>query len=98
MGHTNYPEHLAPEFEEGGGVATPFYLWWERVKAEFPAVPEDGAKYWLCEHWSHSYYDWLCTERHFVWSKVCKAEIVLKKSATQKSRRRIGTNFFQVAI
>jgi hypothetical protein len=28
----NYPAHLAPEFDNGGGVSTPFGEWWSRVK------------------------------------------------------------------
>lgn len=55
----SYPEHLAPEFNERGGVETPFDVWWPRVRAEFPAVPEDVARYWLHEHWSHSRFGWL---------------------------------------
>jgi len=52
----NYPGRLAPEFEEAGGVATPFDEWWQIVRLEFPTVPEDVARYWLHEHWGHSPY------------------------------------------
>ena len=55
----NYPEHLAPDFEEGDGVATPFEEWWPRVQHAFPTVPEEVARHWLHEHWSHSPYSWL---------------------------------------
>lgn len=55
----NYPEHLAPEFDEGGGVATPFEEWWPKVKDAFPHVPEDVARYWLHEHWRHSPFEYL---------------------------------------
>lgn len=55
----DYPEHLAPEFNEGGGVTTPFDEWWPRVRDEFPTVPEEVARYWLHEHWSQSPYSWL---------------------------------------
>lgn len=55
----NYPEALAPEFEEGGGVATPFDEWWCRVHHSFPSVPEEVARYWLHEHWRHSPFSWL---------------------------------------
>lgn len=55
----NYPEQLAPEFDEWGGVKTPFEEWWPRVRDSFQNVPEDVARYWLHEHWSHSPYSWL---------------------------------------
>jgi hypothetical protein len=55
----NYPEHLAPEFEESGGVKTPFEEWWARVQPSFADVPEEVARHWLHEHWSHSPYGWL---------------------------------------
>ncbi|WP_156886816.1 hypothetical protein [Pleomorphomonas oryzae] len=55
----NYPVHLAPEFEEGGGVATPFEEWWARVRDAFPRVPENVARFWLHEHWSHSPFSYL---------------------------------------
>ncbi|HQS15463.1 hypothetical protein [Reyranella sp.] len=55
----DYPEHLAPEFDEGGGVVTPFEKWWPRVAASFPTVPEAVARYWLHEHWRHSPYSHL---------------------------------------
>jgi hypothetical protein len=55
----NYPEHLAPEFDEGGGVKTPFEEWWSHAREHFAHVPEDVARYWLHEHWSHSPFQWL---------------------------------------
>lgn len=55
----DYPEKLAPEFDKGGGVSTPFNEWWERVHGEFPFVPEDVAEQWLHRHWSHSPYSFL---------------------------------------
>lgn len=55
----NYPEHLAPEFDEGGGVKTPFNEWWPRVRDDFPTVPEEVAREWLHRHWGHSPYEWL---------------------------------------
>jgi hypothetical protein len=55
----HYPEHLAPEFEESGAVKTPFDEWWARVLPDFPNVPEDVARHWMHEHWSHSPYSWL---------------------------------------
>lgn len=55
----DYPEHLAPEFEESGAVKTPFDEWWTRVQPEFPNVPENVAKQWLHRHWGHSPYSWL---------------------------------------
>ena len=55
----DYPEHLAPEFDEGGAPATPFEDWWARVQDCFPTVPEDVARYWLYEHWRHSPFSFL---------------------------------------
>lgn len=55
----NYPHHLAPAFNEGGGVETPFEEWWERARYEFPNVPDEVAEYWLHEHWGHSPYAYL---------------------------------------
>lgn len=55
----NYPEHLAPDFDEAGAVSTPFDEWWARVQPHFPNVPENAARYWLHEHWGHSPYRWL---------------------------------------
>jgi hypothetical protein len=51
-----YPRDLAPKFNEGGGVETPFDEWWPRVKGRFPNVPENVAQYWLHEHWGKSPY------------------------------------------
>jgi hypothetical protein len=55
----NYPKHLGPEFDEQGGVLTPFREWWQRVAAHFPTVPENVAEYWLHEHWKYSPYSYL---------------------------------------
>jgi hypothetical protein len=55
----NYPDHLAPAFDESGGVQTPFEEWWTRVQASYPNVPENVARFWLHEHWRHSPYSWL---------------------------------------
>ncbi|WFU44108.1 hypothetical protein QA640_17645 [Bradyrhizobium sp. CB82] len=55
----DYPEHLAPEFENSGAVKTPFDEWWPKVRLHFPNVPENVARYWLHEHWSHSPYAFL---------------------------------------
>lgn len=55
----NYPEEFAPEFEGSGAVKTPFDEWWARVAGNFPTVPENVARYWLHEHWSHSPYAFL---------------------------------------
>lgn len=60
----NYPQHLAPEFEEAGAVKTPFEEWWEGVRASFPDVPEEVARHWLHEHWSHSPFGWLPSDRY----------------------------------
>ncbi len=54
-----YPDHLAPEFEDGGAVLTPVAEWWDRVRGYFPYVPDNVAQYWLHEHWSHSPYAFL---------------------------------------
>jgi hypothetical protein len=55
----DYPDHLSPAFDEGGGVATPFEEWWPRVRASFPNVPEEVARQWLHRHWRHSPFSWL---------------------------------------
>lgn len=55
----DYPAELAPEFDEGGGVATPFPEWWGRVSRAFPHVPEDVAEQWLHRHWKQSPYGWM---------------------------------------
>lgn len=54
-----YPKRLAPEFDHGGGVATPFDEWWPKVKGHFRHVPEAVARDWLHRHWSHSPFGWL---------------------------------------
>lgn len=60
----NYPEHLAPEFEFGGAVATPFEEWWDRVKSQFPRVPKEVAREWLHRHWSHSHFSFLSSNQY----------------------------------
>jgi hypothetical protein len=55
----NYPENIAPEFDEGGGVKTPFDVWWETAKKHFVNVPEELAEHWLHEHWNHSPFGFL---------------------------------------
>ena len=55
----NYPEQLKPRFEPSGAVEEPFEEWWPKVRDHFPNVPENVARYWLHEHWSHSYYAYL---------------------------------------
>lgn len=60
----NYPQHLAPEFEEGGAPSTPFAEWWARVAASFPTVPGDVARYWLYEHWRHSPFSFLSSRNY----------------------------------
>lgn len=55
----NYPDELAPEFDPGGGVATPFEEWWARVQHAFPHVPEEVAREWLHRHWRYSPWEWL---------------------------------------
>jgi hypothetical protein len=55
----DYPDSLAPEFEAAGAVKTPFEEWWPRAKHHFQNVPENVARYWLHEHWSHSPYSFL---------------------------------------
>jgi hypothetical protein len=60
----NYPELLAPEFDEGGGVATAFQEWWKRVQPSFPKVPEEVARFWLHEHWRHSPFSWLPSDNY----------------------------------
>lgn len=53
----NYPDHLAPDMDVGGGVATPFEEWWPRVRDSFPTVPEEVAREWLHRHWGQSPYE-----------------------------------------
>lgn len=59
MGMDDYPDDLSPEFDEGGGVTTPFDVWWERVKTAFPHVPEEVARDWLHRHWRYSPFGFL---------------------------------------
>ena len=61
----NYPDNLAPEFDEGGGVATPFEEWWPSVSERFPRVPKQVAKDWLHRHWSHSPFGWLPSPAYY---------------------------------
>lgn len=60
----NYPDNLAPSFDEGGGVSTPFNEWWPTVKSKFGTVPENVAQYWLHEHWGHSPFGWLLSNSY----------------------------------
>lgn len=60
----DYPEELAPEFDDGGAPSTPFDEWWARVQGSFPSVPEDVAKYWLYEHWRHSPFSFLPSKEY----------------------------------
>ncbi|MFG1359962.1 hypothetical protein [Xanthobacter pseudotagetidis] len=60
----DYPDHLAPDFDEGGGVATPFPEWWARVATAFPNVPEEVAREWLHRHWRHSPFAFLKSAEH----------------------------------
>ncbi|WP_234052599.1 MULTISPECIES: hypothetical protein [unclassified Xanthobacter] len=60
----DYPDHLAPEFDEGGGVVTPFNEWWGRVRYAFPSVPEEVAREWLHRHWRHSPFAFLKSGEH----------------------------------
>ena len=60
----NYPEDLAPEFEDGGAVKTPFDIWWLRAQASFPNVPENVAREWLHRHWKHSPYCYLISKNY----------------------------------
>jgi hypothetical protein len=55
----NYPAALAPAFHESGSVSTLFDVWWPQIKGHFQYVPDDVAKYWSHEHWSHSPFAWL---------------------------------------
>ena len=54
-----YPSDVAPEFEEGGAVSTPFNEWWLTAKFRFPNVPEEVAREWLHRHWGHSPFSWI---------------------------------------
>lgn len=60
----DYPEELAPEFDEGGAVKTPFEQWWSRVAYAFPNVPEEVAREWLHRHWRHSPFSFLRSADH----------------------------------
>lgn len=60
----DYPEELAPEFEDSGAVKTPFDIWWPQVNHHFENVPENVAKHWLHRHWSHSPYSWLRSKNY----------------------------------
>ncbi|TRV35839.1 MAG: hypothetical protein EWV70_09525 [Microcystis flos-aquae Mf_QC_C_20070823_S20] len=74
----NYPDHLAPEFDEGGGVSTPFDEWWLRVKESFPTVPEEVAKEWLHRHWHHSPWEWLPSAQYRFDRVLWPAEALLE--------------------
>jgi hypothetical protein len=60
----NYPTSVAPAFNEGGGIITPFEEWWRRAREHFPTVPEEVARYWLHEHWNHSPFRWLPSRQY----------------------------------
>lgn len=60
----NYPKKFAPEFDDGGGVATPFQEWWSSVARAFPNVPGEVAEQWLHRHWGHSPYRYLPSSRY----------------------------------
>ncbi len=60
----NYPIELAPEFDDGGGVKTPFAVWWKKAKTRFSGVPEEVAQYWLHEHWGHSPFGYLSSTEY----------------------------------
>jgi len=60
----NYPNDLAPEFDDSGAVRTPFDVWWPRAKASFPNVPENVAREWLHRHWKHSPYGYLISKNY----------------------------------
>jgi hypothetical protein len=72
----NYPDHLAPEFEDSGAVKTPFDIWWTRVQPSFPYVPENVAREWLHRHWKHSPYAYLTSANYRFelkrWPKLAK--------------------------
>src|SRR4051812_6599383 len=78
----NYPEHLAPRFEAGGGVEEPFDEWWPKVRAHFPHVPEDVARYWLHEHWNHSPYYYLRSRAYHFELLEWPAERLLEMRST----------------
>lgn len=61
----NYPEHLAPEFNEGGGIITPFETWWENAKSFYKNVPEEVAREWIHRHWKYSPFSWLPSKEYF---------------------------------
>ena len=58
----SYPDELAPNFDEGGGVITPFDEWWARVSKSYPTVPKDVAEQWLHRHWGHSHFGFLVSD------------------------------------
>ena len=60
----DYPEHLAPEFTEGGGVATPFDEWWPNGKFPTPIVVLDNRNGHLSA--PNSKHPWQALPPHFV--------------------------------
>ena len=60
----NFPEYLQPRFEESGAVEEPFEEWWPKAKLHFRNVPDDVARHWLHQHWSHSPYAFLRSAEH----------------------------------
>lgn len=77
----DYPAELAPEFDEGGGVTTPFPEWWARVSVAFPEVPEDVAEQWLHRHWNLSPYGWMRSE-DYTFQSVSWASVQLSDIAS----------------
>jgi hypothetical protein len=75
----NYPDHLAPEFNKGGGVETPFNEWWARVSSSFPLMPEEVAREWLHRHWRHSPFAFLKSDQYqfsrVIWPSSMLCEI-----------------------
>jgi len=70
----NYPEHLAPEFDKYGAIATPFSEWWARVAYAFPSVPEEVAREWLHRHWSYSPFAFLESRYHTFELEIWKSD------------------------
>ncbi len=60
----NYPNELAPEFDECGAVKTPFHEWWPNVKHAFQNVPETVAENWLHRHWGQSPFSWIPSQSY----------------------------------
>jgi hypothetical protein len=79
----NYPNHLAPEFDESGAIKTSFEDWWAKVQRHFSAVPEEVAREWLHRHWKHSPYCWLPSKEYrFVMQEWTSDRLLEIKSRT----------------